>query len=508
MPGAFLTGEMMAGPILELRGIAKRYPGVLALSDFSFELREGEVHALVGENGAGKSTLIKVISGAISPDSGEILVGGTRFAAMTPSLSRSSGIEVIYQEFNLVGSMSAAENIFLGDRSGAFVDFREMRRKAAVFESFDVDIDPDALVRDLSPAKQQIVEITKAISRNIRVLLMDEPTAPLTASEVDHLFAIVGKLKSAGISIVYISHRLDEVFALADRVTVMRDGRFVSTVATAETNRAELIRMMVGRQLSESYPPRVREPGGVALEVRRLRNARCDGESFKLLEGEILGVAGLVGAGRTEMARTIYGADPRDSGEIEVYGKIARARSPFEAIKEGIGLIPEDRKTQGCFLDMAIGWNITIMSIRKLARGPFVDGKAVGARGGEFFSLLRIKAPGIETKVNALSGGNQQKVVLAKVLAADTKILIFDEPTRGIDVGAKQEIYALMRELAEKGHSILMISSDMEELLGLSDRIIVVAEGRISGELERSEFFQTRILELASASKLQGESRR
>ena len=487
--------------VLSLTNITKQYPGVLALDKVSLDFVEGEVHALLGENGAGKSTLIKVVAGAIEPDGGGIRIAGQEFSKMTPHLARSLGVEVIYQEFNLVPSLSVAENIFLGDKTGRgiLVDRKVMVQRArAVFRQFDIDIDPYALVRDLPSAQQQIVEIAKAVSKNVRILIMDEPTAPLTVSEVDSMFEIVRQLKARGVTILYISHRLEEIFRIADRVSVLRDGRYIATRATAATSRQELISLMVGRELKESYPARTVAPREVALEVRQLSGAGDADISFSVRKGEILGLSGLVGAGRTELARVIFGAEPAESGEILLEGKPVQIHSPQDAINLGIGLIPEDRKTQGVFLDMDIKWNISFTQVRQLSRYAVVDGRRELTLAEKFRDLLRIKTPSLDQQVKNLSGGNQQKVVLAKSLAAQSKVLIFDEPTRGIDVGAKQEIYSLMCALADAGLAIIMISSDMEELLGMSDRVIVLCEGRIAGEVPRADFSQNLILDLAS----------
>ena len=489
--------------VLSLENITKRYPGVLALNNVSMSFLEGEVHALLGENGAGKSTLIKAVAGAIDLDGGIIHVGGQDHQQMTPHLSRNMGIEVIYQEFNLVPTMSVAENIFLGDRVGnkRLVDYAAMRSRAReIFKLFNVDTDPDVMVQDLPPAKQQIVEIAKAVSKNVKILIMDEPSAPLSVNEVEHMFEIINQLKKKGVTIIYISHRLEEVFRISDRVSVMRDGRYVATKLTSETSRKELINLMVGRELKESYPSRSTPPGAMALEVKNLSGNGDRDISFSVRKGEILGISGLVGAGRTELAMLIFGAEPIESGEIWVEGKPVPIRSPQDAIQHGIGLLTEDRKGTGLFLEMAVGWNISFPIIRRLSKRGVVDTRAENEVATTYKERINIKTPSLEQRVINLSGGNQQKVVLAKSLAAKSKILIFDEPTRGIDVGAKQEIYNLMCELANDGIAILMISSDMEELLGMSDRIIVLCEGRLVGEVKKEEFSQDYILDLASGT--------
>jgi ribose transport system ATP-binding protein len=486
---------------LSLRGITKQYPGVVALDDVSLDFVAGEVHAIVGENGAGKSTLIKTIAGAITPDSGTITIDGQDYHELTPHIARNKGIEVIYQEFNLVPSLSVAENISLGDRTGGgfLVNTQVMIQRArAVFEQFHIDIDPQALVRTLPSAQRQIVEIAKAISKNARIIIMDEPTAPLTVSEVESLFGMVEKLKQQGVTVLYISHRLEEIFRIADRVSVLRDGRYIATHLTRDTHRKALISLMVGRELKETYPTRTIQPSEVALEVRHLSGNGDTDISFCVRKGEILGISGLVGAGRTELARVIFGAERAEAGEIWINGQRMTIKSPGHAIRMGIGLIPEDRKQQGAFLDMEIKWNIAFSRLRRISRFAVVDTRQEEATAERYRDLLKIKTPSLTQRVKNLSGGNQQKVVLAKSLAADSQILIFDEPTRGIDVGAKQEIYQLMTDLADQGIAILMISSDMEELLGMSDRIIVLAEGRLVGELTRDQFNQTHILDLAS----------
>jgi ribose transport system ATP-binding protein len=484
---------------LSLKNITKRYPGVVAIDNLSISFYKGEVHALVGENGAGKSTLIKAISGAVTPDEGHIEVDGMKYDKMIPKVSRQHGIEVIYQEFNLIPGLTVAENICFGEVTGRLVDFKVLRKKALdVFETMNINIDPDKLVSELPTAQQQLVEIAKAISKDAKLIVMDEPTAPLTVTEVDSLFKIIEKLKNKGITIVYISHRMEEIFSISDRVSVMRDGKYIATRKTSETNRKELIQLMVGRELAENYPGRKNITSDKVLEVRNLTGNGDKNISFHVNKGEIVGFAGLVGAGRTELARMIFGADKFETGEILINGKHVAIRSPKEAIDLGIGLIPEDRKHQGAFLSKGIDWNICISNIRKLCRYGIVNEKAVLHQANEYIKGLAIKTPFIDQLVMNLSGGNQQKVVIARVLATDSNIVIFDEPTRGIDVGAKQEIYELMTRMANDGKAIIMISSDMEELLGMSDRIIVLSEGKIAGEVEKDKFNQNYILELAS----------
>ena len=492
----------MSDIVLSLRGLTKIYPGVRALNDFSLDFRAGEVHALLGENGAGKSTLIKMVAGAVEPSSGTIVVGGEERTRLHPLEAKALGIEVIYQEFNLMPSLSAAENICFGALPRGLVDHRAMERRAkALFDDFGVDIDPASLVRDLPASQQQIVEIAKAVSRKARILIMDEPTAPLSIAEVEHLFRLIRRFKEAGTAVIYISHRIDELFEIADRVTVMRDGAFVKTLETASTSRGELIGLMVGRELQQSYPPRPSSFGEPVLELRGVTGNGDHDISLSLRSGEILGIAGLVGAGRTELAKVIIGAARLDGGEIRLRGKPVAIRSPRDALRHGIGLIPENRKEEGCFLEMDVGWNISFAGLGMLSKGPLVAIRKERALAERYRDRMRIKTPSLGQKVKLLSGGNQQKVVLSKTLAARSSILIFDEPTRGIDVGARQEIYHLMDELTRQGNSILMITSDMEELLGMSDRVAVIAEGRLAGFLERGEFSQAAVLELASGHR-------
>lgn len=494
---------MDARIVLSLENITKRYPGVVALNNVSMDFHKGEVHALLGENGAGKSTLIKAVAGAIDIDSGIIKINGHASSRMTPSLSRSLGVEVIYQEFNLVPTLSVAENIFLCERDGNSIFFsaRAIEKKAVqVLNQFGVNIDPTALVQDLSIAEQQIVEIAKAVSKNVKILIMDEPSAPLSVSEVGLMFKIIQQLKQKGVTIIYISHRLEEVFQISDRVSVMRDGCYVTTKNTRETNRQELITLMVGRELKESYPQRKKAPGEIAMEVKNLTGNGDRNISFSVCKGEILGISGLVGAGRTELAQVLFGAAPMESGEILINGKPAQIRSPLDAIEHKIGLLTEDRKGQGLFLEMAVKWNISFPIVRRISKFGVVDTQQEDAIAQKYKDRINIKTPSLIQQVITLSGGNQQKVVLAKALAAESAILIFDEPTRGIDVSAKQEIYHLMTELAENGIAILMISSDMEELLGMSDRIIVLCEGELAGEVQKEQFSQQYILDLASGT--------
>jgi len=486
--------------VLSLHNITKIFPGVVALNNVSMEFREGEVHALLGENGAGKSTLIKIISGALEPEAGQISFSGKKFSKLTPYISRNLGIETIYQEYNLIESMSAAENICLGEeRQGLLISRKKMLNTAReLFSRFKIDIDPMSLVRDLPSAQQQVVEIAKAVSKNARILIMDEPTAPLTVKEVDTLMEIIRQLKAQGVTVIYISHRLEEIFRIADRVTIMRDGCYVDTQNVKDTNRKELISLMVGREFTEAYPERKHQLGEVLLEVKDVSGNGVEKISFTVKKGEILGISGLMGSGRTELIRAIYGADNMSRGSVSIGNKEIKIRTPKDAIRHGIGLIPEDRKHQGCFLDMDVKWNISIINIKNISKGMVVNTRMEKETAARYRELLGIKTPALSQRLKNLSGGNQQKVIIAKTLAANSRILFFDEPTRGIDVGTKQEIYHLMNKLVSDGKSIVMISSDMEELLGMSDRIIVLCEGRYAGEVCKPQFNKDYILDLAS----------
>ncbi|MGI5936796.1 MAG: sugar ABC transporter ATP-binding protein [Oscillospiraceae bacterium] len=490
--------------VLSLEHITKTYPGVVALDDVSISFRAGEVHAIVGENGAGKSTFIKVITGAVRPDRGVIRVHNCTYNYMHPAIARQHGIECIYQEFNLIDSLSAAENICYGHKYGKLVNQKAMNAVAKeIFDQFGIDINPKTLVRDLASAQRQIVEIAKAVTKNAKILILDEPTAPLTVSEIEILMKIIDQMKAQGTTIIYISHRLDEIFRVSDRVSVLRDGKHIITLNTSETNRQELIKLMVGRELSHAYPKRKTKRGKVALELVNLTGNGVREISFKAYEGEILGIAGLVGAGRTEIMKVAYGAEKKQYGRIFIHGKEVDLKSPKDAMAHGMGLIPEDRKREGCFLMESISWNIVYNITKRISRFGFINKKKESEIASKYFNRLRIKAPSLNQKVLNLSGGNQQKVVVAKALASDSDIIIFDEPTRGIDVGAKHEIYELMNELCAEGKCIIMITSDMEELLGISDRIIVFAERRFSGELTKEEFSQEAILELASGGEME-----
>ncbi len=488
--------------ILEVKDLCKHYAGVKALDGVSVAFKEGEIHALAGENGAGKSTLIKMITGAVEPTSGEIIYKGKKHKKFDPIQAIDEGIVAVYQEFNLIPYLSVAENIFYGKeiRKLGFVNKRAMNKRVKeALDEMGIDLNPATLVCDLGVAYQQIVEIVKAVMSNSRVLIMDEPTAPLTNKETQLLFKIVDKLKKDKVTILFITHRMEEMFQICDRVTVMRDGKYITTQNISDITKKDLIAYMVGRELGEDYPERAKPLGETVLKVEGLTNEKIKNVSFELKKGEILGFGGLVGAGRTEVMQALFGADHMLSGSITLRGKKIKTKNPAYMLDAGVGLIPEDRKNQGVLLGLSIKENVTFSSLKQAMIGPFVDSKKDAAIADEYVSKLQVKTPSIKQLVRNLSGGNQQKVVLAKMLATKCDVLIFDEPTRGIDVGAKQEIYNLMRKLVdEEGKSIIMVSSEMPELIGMSDRILVMRGGKIKGELQRNEFSQEVILEYAS----------
>ncbi|WP_416974276.1 sugar ABC transporter ATP-binding protein [Streptomyces sp. 4F14] len=490
-----------ADELLRIEGIRKTFPGVVALDRVDFDLRRGEVHVLLGENGAGKSTLIKMLSGAYTPDEGRILAGGEEVRIHGAQDSERLGIATIYQEFNLVPDLTVAENIFLGrqPRKYGMIDRKQMEADAAVLlERVGVSVSPRARVRELGIARLQMVEIAKALSLNARVLIMDEPTAVLTSEEVEKLFVIVRKLREDGVGIVFITHHLEEIAALGDRVTVIRDGKSVGQVP-ASTPEEELVRLMVGRSIEQQYP---RERGDVSeaplLSVEGLtRDGVFHDVSFEVRAGEVVGIAGLVGAGRTEVVRAVFGADPYDHGTVRVSGDSLRKHDVVAAMAAGIGLVPEDRKGQGLVLDQSVEENLGLVTLRSATKGGIVDLKSQHDDAARIAQQLGVRMAGLGQQVRTLSGGNQQKVVIGKWLLADTKVLILDEPTRGIDVGAKVEIYQLINELTAAGAAVLMISSDLPEVLGMSDRVLVMAQGRIAGELSADEATQDAVMSLA-----------
>ncbi len=499
----------MAEILVSMSGIDKRFPGVHALDECQFELRTGEVHALVGENGAGKSTLMKILSGIYAKDAGRILFKGREVDIPNPRAAQDLGISIIHQELNLMSHLTIAQNIFIGREprrwGGLFLDENAINEQTEkLFEMMHLRLDPRTKVTNLTIAKQQMVEIAKALSFNSDVLIMDEPTAALTETEIQDLFRIINNLRANGVGIVYISHRLEELKKISDRVTVMRDGRYINTLLTAEATTDQIINMMVGRTIYGGAPELPEDASQeVVLEVKNLnRGSQLIDINFELKRGEILGFAGLMGAGRTEVARAIFGADKIDSGEIYVQGEKVQIDSPEKAVWHGIGYLSEDRKRYGLALGLEVKENIALAALGKfLGFLGWVNQSLIRAEAKHHIDDLIIKTPSAEQKVKNLSGGNQQKVGIGKWLTADTDILIFDEPTRGIDVGAKSEIYNLLNDLARAGKSIIMISSELPEILRMSHRIVVMCEGRITGELLTSEATQEKIMTFATQRK-------
>ena len=493
--------------LLQANAITKAFAGVQALKRVSFDLRAGEVHALVGENGAGKSTLIKIVTGAVQPDSGTLLVSGRPVAHMTPAVARSLGIAAIYQQPALFPDLTVAENIALAlETSGAWstVDWPARRQRAAMLlERVGAAIAPDRMVATLSMPEQQIVEIAKAIGSDAKIVIMDEPTAALTEREVENLYRIVRLLREGGAGIIYISHRLDEVFALAGRITVLRDGETVATRAVADIGRQGLIGLMIGRELAAVFPKRPAPIGEVAIDVRGLGNraAGIHDVSFSVRRGEIFGLAGLVGSGRTQLAETIFGLTPADAGEIRVGGAARRIDSPAAAIRAGIAYVPEDRRQHGVVLDMSVAANASLASLPRVSRRGLIDRAAELASAQRYADQFRIKTPSLDAEVGTLSGGNQQKVALARWLSTEPSVLILDEPTQGVDVGSKAEIHGLMQQLVERGLAIIMISSELPEILGMSDRVAVMHAGSISAILDRSQATPARVMALALAEE-------
>ncbi len=501
--------DSSAAPLLELKNLTKHYPGTTAVNDVSLEVLSGEIHAIVGENGAGKSTLIKMIAGAVAPSSGGIKFNGKMVESYTPIAALKRGVTVIYQELNLVPDMSIAENIFLGreQRHGLFTRPRTNTREAQkLIDQWDIALRADMLVNQLSIAERQLVEIIKAISQDARLIIMDEPTASLTFNEVDTLFKLTKLMVERGVTFIYISHRLEEVFKLCDRVTVMRDGALVQTLNVAETNKDQLIRLMVGRTIGY-YPEKKTPPSEhVALSVKGLSDGLVFSDvSFELRRGEIVGMYALIGAGRTDVALTLFGVKPRRAGKVVVNGRTVQPRTPTEAFAAGIGLVPEDRKGQGLVMQMLTKHNVTVSVLPFLSRLGFYNSKSEATVVNTYQQKLQLKPHTISTEVSNLSGGNQQKVVLAKILSRNADVIILDEPTRGIDVGAKHEIYELMIALCDEGKAVLMISSELPEILGMSDRVLVMREGALIANVPRSEATEEVLLTLAAKTKLATE---
>lgn len=498
---------MDSQPLILMEGIEKSFPGVHALNQCQFRLHAGEVHALVGENGAGKSTLMKVLTGVYQKDAGRIVHKGIEVDIPHTKAAQNLGISIIHQELNLMPHLTVAQNIFIGReprmRFPLFLDEKALDEKVRVlFDRMNMNIDPRTKVSELTVAKQQMVEIAKALSFDSEVLIMDEPTAALTDSEIEELFRMIAGLKASGVGIVYISHRMDELKRITDTITVMRDGCYIDTVKTAEVSVDRIISLMVGREIYHSVDAdNIQNEGETVLEVRNLNRGNVlKNIQFSLKQGEILGFAGLMGAGRTEVARAIFGADSIDSGEIYIRGSKVRIRNPYDAVKQGIGYLSEDRKRYGLLVDMDVKTNVTVASYGRYKRiFGWMQQNRMTDSAKKVVESLKVKTPSVDQKVKFLSGGNQQKVVIGKWLTRDSDILIFDEPTRGIDVGAKGEIYKLLEQLAAQGKSIIMISSELPEILRMSHRVIVMCEGRITGELLREEADQEKIMKLATS---------
>lgn len=475
------------GIVLRMENITKTFPGVVALDNVSIDLYKGEVLGILGENGAGKSTLIKILAGNYIKDSGDIFIDGQKFEIKGPAEAMSSGIRVIYQELNTINNLTVAENIFIGEQlvKGPLkiIDWKGMNKKAEeLLAVMNVKLDPNAIIGDLTVSEKQIVEIAKAISQEAKILVMDEPTAALSEEETQSLFKIIQALKTKGVAIIYISHRLKEIFEITDRVTVLRDGKKVGTLKTKESDSNKLVEMMVGRDIKDMYPKRHVPIGGVVMEVNNLGAEGFDNISFKLRKGEILGIFGLLGSGRSSLVKALFGANKIKNGEIIVNGKKLRIKSPGMARDAKIGLVPLDRKIEGLALMMGVKENITLANIKELGKSFLIARNQERRKAGNWVDEIGIRTPSVEQEVNSLSGGNQQKVVLAKWLESGSQIIILNEPTRGVDVGAKIEIYKLMQDLCEKGSSIIMISSELPEILSIADRIIVMSKGRFTEE--------------------------
>jgi ABC-type sugar transport system ATPase subunit len=487
-----------------MTGISRSFPGIRALNKVDFSLEPGEVHVLLGENGAGKSTLMKILAGIYPPDAGEILLEEKKLSLKSMLDGQRLGVSIVLQEFNLIPDLTVAENLVLVNRpEGALwglISIREMEQKAEkIFERLGISLAPDKTVRELSVAEKQLVEIAKALGFSAKVIIMDEPTAALADEEVDRLFRIIADLKKQGIGIVYISHRLEEIFRIGDRVTVLRDGEKVGTFTLKETSQYELIRLMVGRELKEFYPKETVAPGETILEARDLSagNGRIQELNFKLRRGEILGLAGLVGAGRTELGRALFGLIPIDRGQIFFKGAPIKIKSPEQAIALGVCYLTEDRKEDGLFLDKSASFNLTIADLKRVMKLGLISPQRESATVRSLFDRLRINPAAPEREAQTFSGGNQQKLVLARLWGVGPEVLILDEPTRGIDVGAKVEIHRLIGQFVKNGGAVILISSELPELIGVADRILVLSEGRQSGEISRPEFSQEKILAMA-----------
>lgn len=501
----------MGDCLLEVRGVTKRFPGVVALSGVDLQVREAEVVALIGENGAGKSTLMKILAGVQGADEGELLIEGKARQFSGVHEAQEAGVALIHQELNLADNLTVEENMFLGrePRKFGWINQKLIHEEAQrVLEMVGLDVTPDTILSDLTLGKQQLVEIAKALSTKARVIIMDEPTSSLSLSEAERLFKVICDLRQRGVSVIYISHRLGEVKELADRVVVFRDGENAGKLEREDIEHDTMVRLMVGRDVSQFYQRTPHELGEVALSVKGLRSVEHPEHTldFEVRAGEVVGVAGLVGAGRSEMLAALFGAQPGLGGEVTVGGVTGLPRSPVEALNRGLALVPEDRKGQGLILDMAVKENMSLASLRRDAKGPFVDQTKEEELTKEMTEALRVKTPGAWQLARYLSGGNQQKIVLAKWLALKPKVLLLDEPTRGIDIGAKEEIYLLMERFAKEGMAVLFVSSEMEEIMGVADRALVMHEGRISGELGWEDFTEEAIMELATGRTLKNAS--
>jgi ABC-type sugar transport system ATPase subunit len=493
--------------ILRLRKICKSFPGVNALTDVDLTIKKGEVHALVGENGAGKSTLMKTISGAYKKDSGTIWFNGEEVEVTSPKQSELMGVSIIYQELNLIDRISVAENVFIGryPLKGGMVQWGKMYRDAqALFDEFGLKIDARKLVRSLTMAQKQMVEIIKAVSISAKVIIMDEPTSSLSTKESKSLFGIINKLKAGGTAVVFITHRLDEIFEICDRLTVLRDGCYVGERNVGDITKSEMISMMIGRELTQQYPGRASDIGEVVFEVRNLTDGgkNVNDVSFSVRKGEVLGFYGLVGAGRTETMRMIFGIDKKAGGDVYLNGRRVELKSPRDAIRRGIGFITENRRDEGLFLRSTVRVNTVMVALGKILRYGFINYGREKEVAEEFVKKLRTATPSINQKAMFLSGGNQQKVVLSKWLFSDSEIIIFDEPTRGIDVGARREIYQIINDLVAEGKTVIVVSSDMEEIMGISDRILVMHEGNIAGEVLKESFSQELITEYGVGERI------
>ena len=506
MSQKFFSGDSMNKDIIQIVNVSKRFPGVVALDSVNINVKEGDIHALVGENGAGKSTLIKIISGVYLHDSGSVIFNGLEINNANPIDCIRLGISTVHQELRMVESLTVAENIFLGEpieiktAIGKLVDWERIYKESQkLIDSMGINIDPQSKIADLSVAKKQIVEICKAVRRDAKLIIMDEPSATLTEKELALLFKIIGDLKKKNITVIYISHRLEEIFQIADKVTIMRDGKHIVTDYVKNLTRKTMIAHMVGREIEDVYPKKNSPGKKVLFEATGIeREGVLHNLSFTLHEGEILGIAGLVGSGRTELARALFGVDKINSGDIWIKGQRKRFKSNRDAIRNRIALVPEDRKGQGIVSEMGVGANITLVGIDKIIKFSLLNPELEQKNSNDFIQLLKIQTPTWNHTIKNLSGGNQQKCVLAKWLFVDSDILIFDEPTRGIDVGAKQEIYKLLNQLAEQGKGIIMISSELPEVMGMAHRILVMHDGRFTGELDASSTNQEEIMHYAT----------